>query len=84
MAINGSKYDPLFNFLKMNNSEKIILSFDEIREILGFSLPQSAFKYHAWWDGSSQHTQSYSWTEAGFKARPILKEKKVEIGRAHV
>lgn len=55
------------------------MTFLEVEGVLGFTLPISATKYMAWWDGASQHTQAYSWTEAGFKAKPRLSEKKVEF-----
>ncbi len=75
----GSKYEPLNKFLKSKGSNRIVMTFLEVEEILGFQLPISALKYMAWWDGASQHTQAYSWTEAGFTAKPNLKEKKVEF-----
>ncbi|MFP7442927.1 hypothetical protein SFC50_04410 [Bacillus infantis] len=79
MVKGESKYDPLHQFLRINNSTRIILTFSEIETVLGFTLPMSAYKYAAWWDGASQHTQAYSWTEAGYKANPRLNEKKVEF-----
>lgn len=75
----GSKYEPLYKFLKSESSNRIVMTFLEVEDVLGFSLPASASKYLAWWDGSSQHTQAYAWSEAGFKAKPNLKEKKVEF-----
>ena len=54
----GIIYDPLHQFLQFNNSNRIMMTFSEIEEVLGFSLPMSAHKYMAWWDGSSQHTQA--------------------------
>ncbi|GED17412.1 DUF7662 domain-containing protein [Aneurinibacillus migulanus] len=79
MIARGSKYDPLHKFLKSTDSNRLAMTFLEIEEVLRFSLPVSASKYMAWWDGASQHTQAYSWTNAGFKAKPILSEKKVEF-----
>ena len=79
MGTRQSKYQPLQMFLKLKDSNRLSLTFKEVEEVLGFSLPLSASKHMAWWDGSSQHTQSYSWTEAGFKAKPNLREKKVEF-----
>lgn len=79
MIARGSKYEPLYNFLKSTDSNRLVMTLLEIEKVLGFSLPVSASKYMAWWDGASQHTQAYSWTRAGFKAKPNLNEKKVEF-----
>lgn len=79
MVNRESKYNPLHQFLKLNNSIRIMITFSEVEAILGFTLPKSAYKYAAWWDGASQHTQAYSWTEAGYKANPRLNEKQVEF-----
>ncbi|MGE7601291.1 DUF7662 domain-containing protein [Peribacillus sp. NPDC097675] len=79
MGTRNSKYEPLHKFLKLNGSNRIVMTFLEVEDVLGFTLPVSASRYMAWWDGASQHTQAYSWTEAGFKAKPNLSEKKVEF-----
>lgn len=79
MEKRGSIYDPLHQFLQLNNSNRLMMSFSEVEEVLGFSLPMSAYKYMAWWDGASQHTQAYAWTKAGYKANAKLNEKKVEF-----
>jgi hypothetical protein len=55
------------------------MTFSEIEEVLRFQLPASASKHQGWWDGSSQHTQAYAWTWAGYKVFPNLKEKKVKF-----
>lgn len=60
-------------------ADQLVMSFSEIEKILGFQLPSSAAKHQAWWDGSSQHTQAYAWTKAGYKAISRLKEKNVEF-----
>lgn len=78
MTIRQSKYEPLYKYLK-GIDNRISLTFLEIEQILGFSLPLSAAKYMAWWDDSSQHTQAYAWTKAGYKANPNLREKKVNF-----
>ena len=74
-----SKYEPLQKYLKSENRKHIVMTFQEVEEVLGFKLPDSAYKYMAWWDESSQHTQAYSWTGAGYRSKPSLKEKKVEF-----
>jgi predicted kinase len=40
-----SKYDPLWQYIQKNNQENIVLSFDDIRNILGFKIDHSFLNY---------------------------------------
>lgn len=40
-----SKYEPLWEYLKENNKDKYKLSFEEIRNILGFDIDHSFLTY---------------------------------------
>ena len=40
-----SKYEPLWKYLKKNKKDNYILSFDAIKNILGFELDHSFLKY---------------------------------------
>lgn len=40
-----SKYDPLWKYLKVNKKQSLILPFDEIKNILGFSIDHSFLSY---------------------------------------
>ena len=40
-----SKYDPLWKFLKDNNKNNYKLSYEEIKEILGFEIDHSFLTY---------------------------------------
>lgn len=40
-----SKYEPLWNYLKNNNQETYKLSFEEIKNILGFGIDHSFLTY---------------------------------------
>ncbi|WP_066066183.1 DUF7662 domain-containing protein [Neobacillus soli] len=84
MNTRGSKYEPLYQFLKSKDSNRLVMTYKEVEDVLGFTLPPSASKYLAWWDSASQHTQAYSWTKAGFKANPNLKDKKIEFVKYEV
>lgn len=47
----------------------IVLTYDEIENILGLSLPDTAYKRNAWLSNNSDnHSQAKSWLEAGWKA----------------
>jgi hypothetical protein len=78
---SNSKYYPLKKYLEINGAAKIELEFSEIESILGFSLPESAFKHAAWW-GNGAHSHSLSWAEAGYKtATLVLPERRVHFIR---
>ena len=40
-----SKYEPLWKYLKENNKEKYILSYEEIKNIIGFQIDHSFLTY---------------------------------------
>ncbi len=40
-----SKYEPLWEYLRKNNRENYILSYEEIRDILGFEIDHSFLTY---------------------------------------
>lgn len=60
------EYSPLKDHLRTVSDDEIELSFSEIEEILGTSLPNSAHKYDAWWsNGGKNH--SYAWLDVGWR-----------------
>ena len=67
-----SKYYSLEQYLRNNPNTKITLTFREIEEILGFSLPNSAHTYpDAWWGNDITHTQACSWLNAGWEVKSV-------------
>ena len=40
-----SKYDPLWNYLKENKKDDYILTYNEIKNILGFTIDHSFLTY---------------------------------------
>lgn len=40
-----SKYEPLWKYLEDNNKEKYILSYEEIKNIIGFQIDHSFLTY---------------------------------------
>lgn len=59
------KYDPLYSYL---NTVRITLSYKEIEEILGTSLPPSAYEHSEWWDNNTgSRPQNRAWLDAGWK-----------------
>lgn len=65
-----SKYDPLWAALHANGGETVVLTFDEIRGILGFEIDHSFLNY-------KKEAQAY-----GYQVGKIsLKEKRVSFAR---
>lgn len=60
-----SKYRPLTEYLWKSKQMTIQLTFDQIEQILGFELPQSAFQYSVWWMNTNQ-TTCVHWLKAGY------------------
>lgn len=70
--MRGEKYLQLQQFLKSNDSECITLTFKNIELILGFKLPESAYKHSAWWSNNIvSHTQAHSWIDVGYKTQSV-------------
>ncbi len=77
-----SKYDPLLQYLARSDKGVITLSFAQIEDLLGTSLPPSARCHHAWWANQQVegHVQSNSWMDAGFRAENLdLNGRKVSF-----
>lgn len=83
-----SKYDPLYDYLEhlpVDMQDKT-MTFSTLEEILGFRLPNSAFKYQAWWANPSSeddsHVHARAWMAAEWKVDTSnLPEKWVRFKR---
>lgn len=71
-----NKYHPLEQFLLASERSLICMTFLEVEQLLGDTLPMSAYSYAAWW-GNSWHTQARSWLDAGYKAEQIHLENQM-------
>lgn len=62
------KYGPLKEYLSGLPKAKtdVTLRFAQIEEIIGATLPKSAFEYPAWWANQSHNVQAPAWLTAGF------------------
>jgi hypothetical protein len=74
-----SKYQPLKDFLQNTYKTTVVLTFQEIEEIIGNSLPDSASIHSAWWaNDTTHHVHAKAWLEAGW-----LVESPAEAIRTH-
>ena len=62
-----TKYEPLTQFLKSVDTSEIPLTFSEVERILGFPLPQSAFKHRPWWANQKDHVPADAWMTVGWQ-----------------
>ena len=65
-----SKYFELTKHLVNLNAERWETTFDEVEEVLGMSLPESARKHRPWW-ANQGHAQSSAWLGAGYKTANV-------------
>jgi hypothetical protein len=77
------KYQPLEKFLKGRRVQRWRADFLEIETLLGFKLPQSAFKYPAWWSNDETgHSHAKAWIDAGWRTEEVdLARRKLTFTR---
>ena len=82
MAKKG-KYEPLFDYLSVNQEQSVRRTFIEIERILGTALPGSARRHQAWWaNARTSHPYAQSWIRAGFETYDLnLGSEKVSFRR---
>lgn len=66
-----SKYAPLGDHLRIATGDELVMTFDQIEEIIGTDLPPSASKHDEWWQnsapGSDSHVQALAWMTTGWR-----------------
>ncbi len=68
-----SRYQPLADFLASQKSNEWTATFADIEKRLGFRLPESAYKYPAWWANQSNggHSQTRGWRSVGWRTTAL-------------
>jgi len=83
-AIAG-EYQSLYKYLRDRYANRVVLTFGEIEDLLGFSLPEHARTQKTWWGDTAQvgrrSTQSDAWTLAGRTATVNLLAQSVVFER---
>jgi len=68
----GSKYQPLLEFLRGSNQREVILTLAEIEALMNNPLPDSAKSKRAWWSNRSKGAlQASAWMEAGYRVEDV-------------
>jgi len=81
------KYKVLYAYLDNRYANTVVLTFAQIEDLLGFTLPDSARVDQAWWANNGPDDtpppQSRSSTLASRTATPNLQTQTVVFERAH-
>ena len=76
------EYHLLGKYLEERFANRVILSFSEIEDLLGFALPAHARELQAWWGSTVlQSSQSDAWLGAGRTASVNLLSRSVVFER---
>lgn len=79
-----SRYQPLADYLAAKKADHWEASFADIEGRLGYPLPQSAYRYSAWWanQSGSGHSQTRGWRSVGWRTMALdLERQKVRFER---
>jgi hypothetical protein len=85
VAKPAGKYGALQKYLQDRYANTVVLSLDQIEDLLGFPLPEEAKTDPKWWteDEASAHpSQSLAWTSAQMTVQPNLAAHIVAFERA--
>ena len=82
----AGEYELLYKYLRDRYANRVVLTFAEIEDLLGFSLPDLARIQFAWWDCGEDFvagpsTQSLAWMLAGRTATVNLAARSVAFER---
>lgn len=69
-----SKYEPLWNYLKDNNKDSYKLTYDEIKNILGFKIDHSFLTYK-----KELISYGYEVTKISMKEKTVLFNKLKQV-----
>jgi hypothetical protein len=82
---SAGEYESLCKYLCGRHANRVVLTFAEIEDLLGFSLPALARVQLAWWDGGDfvgpPSTQSFAWTLSARTATVNLPAQSVVFER---
>lgn len=67
----GEKYFELTKFLENSGKDSIGMSFDEVKEVLGFDLGNAAYSYPAAWSNTTSHSLALGWLNAGYRTENV-------------
>jgi hypothetical protein len=80
----ASPYSSLSAYLEHRHASHVVLTFEQIEALLGFSLPARASTEREWWTSPTEETDGHTdgWTAAGRTATPNLYARNVAFNRS--
>jgi hypothetical protein len=85
---NAGEYHGLYKYLRDRYANRIVLTFGEIEDLLGFSLPEHARVQIGWWGSAAavglRSSATNAWTLAGRSAVVNLLAQTVVFERVAV
>lgn len=80
---NAGKYQRLYEYLEKRYADTVVLTFQQVEDLLGFTLPDLARQELDWWSGTGLNAADASgaWTLASRTARPNLRAQTVIFER---
>lgn len=68
-----AKYDGLARLLRDLAGPRAQLTFETISAAVPGGLPQSAYRYAAWWanEANGSHVEAYAWMQAGWRVEEL-------------
>lgn len=78
-----AEYLSLYTYLEHRYASMVVLTFDQMEALLGFSLPEPARTEPEWWTGAPVRASRHSdaWTVSGRVATPNLPARNVAFER---
>ena len=85
LRADAGEYRLLYRYLRDRFADSVVLTFDQIEDLIGFPLPESARQREEWWAcaGVTPSAQSDSWVLANRSAVVHLSAKIVVFDRCH-
>ncbi len=81
----AGKYQQLFEYLDKRYADTVVLTFQQVEDLLGFTLPELARRDLTWWAvagaGDVESRWSDAWTLASRTAQPNLRAQTVVFER---
>lgn len=66
------KYEPLGQFLKKQQRDRVRMTFAEIESLIGAKLPKSSKSHRAWWSNNpTNNVMTKEWLDAGFETEEV-------------
>ena len=81
--MTDNKFDPLRDYLLSQKVDQLVLTYEQIEDILGFGLPRAAQRAEWWFDDLPEYPklQRIAVRDAGFDAKRMPDAKSVRFTR---